>query len=252
MFRTESKTEVVWSETAARSSEHISSGTLQRDSHDHAPRSTRPRRRLRQANHSPGRSTDGRDHRLFTGPGHQSEGGRPGSASVDHAEGTSLVRARPAGRDGSGWRRRRRLDPRRPGAITSLPVGSFLAECDLAVDRPGLSRADASDPRDRPGSLVLRATSRHRSGRDQSNRHPRLHAVRWTTPSIAGGSKSSPAPVAGGGASPLRLPGDRSRPARCPEVDRGGPPGTTPSPSAFVTHRSLFRSESSILDGVSS
>ena len=266
MIRTESKTGVVWGQSAPRSSDRIPFGTLQRDSHDHAPRSTRPRWRLRQADHSPGRSAHGRDHRIRTGPGHQSEGGRPGPANVDHAQGSSLVRACRPGGVGPGWWPRRPAsrtpasrtpESRTPGAGRAGCGGHFvfdsvMPESDPPIDSACVSRTDASNRRGGIAGLLHRTTPRHRSGRDQPFRHPGVDTVRRSILGLAVRSKSSPAPVAGGGASPLRLPGDRSRPARCPEADRGGTSGTTPSPSAFITHRSLFRSESSILDGVSS
>ena len=220
MFRTDSQTGHVWSHAGLRSFVGIQFGTLQRDSHDHAPRSTRPRWRLRQTTGPRRRSLQGRHRRLRLG-----FGTLPSVASVWTPLGPdtmpSVAWPPPARPRPIGCRGRRRVGALRSEASVGN-IGFKSATADFHHHGKVLAGPRGYEGC-RGGSGIHGGTNaRHRPRRDQPF-SPACIPV-GSAPGPAGhGCRggSSPAPVAGGGAIPLHLLGDWPR----KRVDHSGPIG---------------------------
>ena len=264
MFRTDLKTGVVCqadrpgrsvgrkTPSGPLSFEEIPLGPLQRDSHDHAPRSTRPRWGLRTTTRSRGGSSEGRDRPLR---------GRSGSRSalgIIHVPGLPVRgRVSDPGRwsplaGASGYARGSSPAGTNPEDLTIGPGGHGRKPATRSSGwDPGLEGSPVPPTRpwrgsDRGAGLLGGTLARHRPRRDQPIRSGCLPDIRNHGRSIGRPQEeSSPAPVAGGGAQPLHLQGDRpqgDRPVGCRPVpgrvsesstrgraaDRRSHAGTTP------------------------
>ena len=259
MFRTDLKTGVVCqadrpgrsvgrrTPSGPLSFEEIPLGSLQRDSHDHAPCSTRPRWGLCTTTRSRGGSSEGRDRPLRVRSGNRSVLG------IIHVPGLPVRgRVSDPGRcsslaGASGHARGSSTAGTNPEDLTIRPAehGRKTAIGSSGRD-PGLEGSPVPRSRswrgcDRGAGLLGGTLARHRPRRDQPIRHGCLPHIRSHGRTIGRPhEESSPAPVAGGGAQPLHLQGDRS--ARCRPVpgrvfepstrggtaDRRSHAGTTP------------------------
>ena len=223
MFRTDTQTGSVWRQAAllpiVGTAVGIPFGPLQRDSHDHAPCSTRPRWRLRTTTRPRRRSSEGRDHALLLGPWCQ----RPclpldvlawflRRDSVQMPDpAASLARARGVSRRRNPGRQTPRKRTRlRRSSPSSRRRQIGWANFDCGIKGEAIPHGSSSVRRD-PGSGFFGGTTpRHRPRRDQPFCPGRLPEPAGCSRSVVRMEEcSSPAPVAGGGARPLHLLGDR-------------------------------------------
>ncbi len=217
MFRTDRQTGGVlstgWLATPAPDVSPASSVLLLRARHDHAPRSTRSRWRLHQADRPGGRSPADRHPRVRVGSARWPSHHRSGSTRLGSASPSHLVRP---GRGGGG-------SCGRAPCVESSRV--------LAFDRqPGAGPAVLRSP-SRPGRRAKRSIRSggrggHRPSRDQSQRSGVQSTLRRHHRTF---HRSSPAPVAGGGASPLHLRGDGPYAPSPRPPGRGSGSGMPPS-----------------------